>query len=318
MFATQIMTSITGFVEQEKEFWDGETPKTGDLRRRLNREMKSRRLLVPPRNENPRRAGLLATAASFFSGLLAGGSIVHVLRWIRKLDEYLYFAGKHNVNVDLVGCFMRIFNVLIGRLDRKKGVKTWRNRELLARVLLYISEAEAASRSGSPEHFPSVEGIPENLSLEVFRRWIEGKTDDSMVEECLQLASALQEIIPAHGTDIRHNPVFGEFGVIEEAEGDLYVDCTLYKIEIVDSVKNTTVRQLMGCCVMNRLNEVMPSIERIGLVNPRRGFRWEEDVNEVCLMVGTGSISELTRNIAKKLLELASPEQRLVTMDHVG
>jgi len=312
------MTGISGFVEQEKEFWEGETPGTAHLRRRLNRDLESRPVLAPPMPVNSSRQGLLGAVAGFFSGLLAGGSVVHVFKWIRKLDEHLYSIGDKDVNVDLVGCFMRIYNAIVGNLDRKKGVKTWGKRDFLTRVFLYVSEAEAACRSGKPECFPSVRGIPNRLSLEGFRRWLEGQTDDSMVAECLDLAAALQQVVPANGADVRHNPVFGDFGAVEESEGDLYIDRTLYGIEVVDSFDDGAVRRLLGCCVMNRLNEVMPPIERIGLINPRRGFRWEKDVDEVCLLVGSGGVSDLTRSMAKKLLELASPEQRLVTMDHLG
>lgn len=312
------MTGISGFVEKEREFWEGETPGTAHLRRRLNRDLKSHPLLAPPRTANSGRQGLLCAVTSFFSGILAGGSVVHVFKWIRKLDEYLYSIGDKDLNVDLVGCFMRIHNVIIGNLDRKKSLKTWNNRDFLARVFLFVSEAEAACRSSKPGCFPSVRGMPDRLSMEGFRRWLEGKTDDSMVEECLELAAILQEVVPASGDDVRHNPVFGEFGVVEESEGDLYIDRTLYGIEVGDSFEDGAVHRLMGYCVMNRLNEVMPPIERIGLINPRRGFRWEEDVDEVCLLVGSGGVSDLTRSMAKKLLELASPEQRLVTMDHVG
>jgi len=61
------------------------------------------------------------------------------------------------------------------------------------------------------------------------------------------------------------------------------------------------IRQLLGYAALGRLNNVGLKIERVGLINPRRGFVWSEDVEKVCAAVEAGSLDRLAEELRSAL-----------------
>lgn len=290
---------LTWFIRTRHDFWGYVTPYTQILVREINCKVREHPLHVPLRPENRRMIGPLNTAVDYFVGWITSDSLDSVLE-----------RGATMTNDGAI--LAKFISPLLSRLRKSTSLKDpisqWKDKDLLARVFIIMAQMDIAFRTGRVEYVPSTKGLKElrplRGKLNNLHTWFKRNVPDTLVDECLQVAFRLQNLLPI-GQNIIYNPVFGAYGVINGSDGDLFADGTLYEMKCLATTKSVFkgdhIRQLLGYCVLNQLNNIDLPIERISLVNPRRDFKWIEDVDTVCQIVGATSFKFLMDQMQEEL-----------------
>lgn len=110
------------------------------------------------------------------------------------------------------------------------------------------------------------------------------KPSKNAVQEAGQLAERLLGFLRVKpGWDRRIcRPSFAGCGIIEECEGDVLLETALYEVKAGDrSFRAADVRQVLTYCALNYAKPKY-NIDRIVLVNPRRGFFFEVSLDTMC------------------------------------
>lgn len=94
------------------------------------------------------------------------------------------------------------------------------------------------------------------------------------------------------------SPVFNGCGMLNVAEGDVWIDGTL--VEVKSGERNFSVydmRQLLIYCALNYQSNEKYIIDRLELFNPRVGISFSENLDEISMSMGSMSAEELSSEI---------------------
>ncbi|WNG57568.1 hypothetical protein F0U59_24490 [Archangium gephyra] len=116
----------------------------------------------------------------------------------------------------------------------------------------------------------------------------------------MELASRL-EMFFSPREDLKTRIPIAGCGWLAECEADAWADGTLYEVKAVDRpFRGADIRQLLVYSAMNSESRQY-EIERVCLVNPRRGKYYEVSLEDLCIRVaGTGRY-EVTNGIINLL-----------------
>lgn len=138
-----------------------------------------------------------------------------------------------------------------------------------------------------------------NCALERLARFSSsgGDTSPSATEEELQEAGRIRDRLRLFFRDstvvTTINPSFPGCGYVDTSEGDILYGATLYEVKTVDRpFRSSDVRQLLTYAALNSLTTTY-DIQRIGVVNPRRGTSWNLSLDVVSTEVSGRTASEL-------------------------
>lgn len=96
--------------------------------------------------------------------------------------------------------------------------------------------------------------------------------------------------------NLRFDPEFNGCGIIDACFGDIIVGKTLYEVKAgAREFRAVDLRQLIIYLALNAQSKSY-NIKNIGLLNPRTGKYWMNDVNEVFLSVSGASAVEILSN----------------------
>ena len=96
-------------------------------------------------------------------------------------------------------------------------------------------------------------------------------------------------------------PAFPGCGIVDEANGDIYSEGTLFEVKAGDrSFRATDVRQLLVYCALNHAAGAF-RIRNVGLVNPRVGTRALVGLDECALQMAGASAPDLLAAIVHEL-----------------
>jgi len=284
--------SLTAFVEARRDFWNEVCPDTRKLIDPINRSLRESPLRVPLRPENRSFAGLLGTATDYYMGWLAGETLEKQISRASGVSRDARVIADHLV-------------IRFKALRAKERLSHF-EEEYLGRACLVLAQLESAYRTGNRRFIPAVTVLEASAGAneeERFDLWLCRQTQGPLLEEWLMLADQAKRL-PLPLRHVVYNPVFGRYGAISGSDGDLLVDGTLYELKCsVDGFDGDAIRQLLGYCSLNILNDRGFSIHSVGFVNLRRGFVWAKEVEAVCSSVGATNLSHLTDAI-KSILKI--------------
>lgn len=274
--------SLIAFVEARRDFWNELCPDTRKLVELINRSLRTSPLRAPLRPENRSVAGPLGTATDYYMGWLTG----------ETLEKQVVCMSGVSRDARVIADHLAIrFRVL-----RAKERLSRSEKEHLGRACLALAQLESAYRAGNRRFIPSMTGLEASAGAneaERFDLWLRRQIQTPLLEEWLMLADRAEKL-PLLLRHVVYNPVFGRYGAINGSDGDLLVDGTLYELKCsVDGFEGDAIRQLLGYCSLNILNDRSFAIHSVGLVNLRRGFVWAKEVEAVCSSVGARSLSHL-------------------------
>jgi len=88
-------------------------------------------------------------------------------------------------------------------------------------------------------------------------------------------------------------PTFLGCGFVDASEGDIIAQKTIFEIKTVDrKLRSKDIRQLITYAALNNASNKFP-IDRVGLVNPRKGLYFSLSVDEVCSRISGASAAAL-------------------------
>lgn len=111
--------------------------------------------------------------------------------------------------------------------------------------------------------------------------------------------------------NLNHDPEFPGCGILSNCRGDLLWGKTLVEIKATrDSGRRAVFRpedfrQLLIYCALNYLAGDMYEIVNIQLFNPRRGYRWEANLDDFVSMISESTTAELFEQIGWFLSDLS-------------
>ena len=290
---------LTWFIETHNVFWKCVTPVTRKLMIPLNKQLRSHPLEVPLHPENRHMVGPLCTAVDYYAGWLVGKSLAGVLvrggLGSRDGEQFMHFM--HFLLIRLRKSF-----------NRQYPIKDWNNARLLTRVFLIMAQMDSSFRTGRLDYIPSADGLarlnPIHSPVAEISSWFNERVPNTLVSECLAMVSRLADLLPVKQKCI-YNPCFGAYGLVSGSDGDLFANKTLYEIKCLSSSSGgfeaNHIRQLLGYCVLNKLCQMDLPIKKIALINPRRRFKWVENVEKVCSIIGARDLTTLTRAMKVEL-----------------
>ncbi|MEH6491781.1 hypothetical protein [Halopseudomonas sp.] len=129
--------------------------------------------------------------------------------------------------------------------------------------------------------------------------------DSAAETEVVLLAQNLNLAFPSfHSTSFR--PKFAGCGIVSSCEGDLiYQDC-LYEVKAGDrGFRVSDIKQLLIYSSL-AFAEGNIGFTKVGLFNPRNGFRWERTLDKLCVELSGVRESDVLSSIAANMSQLAS------------
>jgi hypothetical protein len=122
------------------------------------------------------------------------------------------------------------------------------------------------------------------------------------VREAVELASRLEAFFSQYG-DLKTRLYIAGCGSLSACEADAWADRTLYEIKAGDRpFLGADIRQLLVYCAINSESRQY-EIERVCLVNPRRGKYYAADVEDLCIRVAGAGRYEVTNRIINLLTD---------------
>lgn len=281
-----IAGSLTTFIKRNRDFWNAVCPDISKTLTIVNQELRASPVLVPMAIENRPFAGPLGTAVDYYIGWTAGALL---------LEQAKRIATPLTEDARMITALVASH---LDRLRKKKAALSRIELERLGRLCLVLAQMESAYRTGNRQFIPPAAGLKIAgtwaCTDERVGAWLAERVPAGRVAEWLALAEQVRRL-PISWRGAIYNPVFGGYRLIRGADGDLIVNGVLYEVKCsVDTFDGDAIRQLLGYCVLNILNERGLAISRIGLINVRRRFVWSEDVEAVCRAVGASRLSRLT------------------------
>lgn len=293
--------SLTWFVANHRDFWNRATPYTSKVIAEVNALQKQHKLLVPLAKENRPYAGEIGLAVDYTIGAfydreaLVQISARQVLTF-RETKPFWRFA----LQFLLFRC--------IDEIDDPSLVRSNSKGRCMGGILLLGARGENAFRTGDASVLPDTSGIgaldPKKATFKQIETWVLKRIPSTEINEWLEITQRLATLTQLSDGDRSglYNPVFGQCGIISGSDGDLIVNDTLYEIKCLSGdygFKGDHLRQVLGYCALNVLNGLNLPINRVGLVNPRRGFAWSEDLGDVAKAVGAGSFRAFVEKFRK-------------------
>jgi hypothetical protein len=106
-----------------------------------------------------------------------------------------------------------------------------------------------------------------------------------------------------HWELLRTRPFFPGCGWVDDAEGDVLADCTLFEIKAGERLfRGTDVRQLLCYCALS-FSAKAYDIATICLVNPRFGTYFQDDLETLCRKIGGMSAADVLGEIVNYVSE---------------
>ena len=100
------------------------------------------------------------------------------------------------------------------------------------------------------------------------------------------------------------DPKFDGCGIIDATAGDIFVDRKLIEIKAgVSDFEPAYLRQVMIYCTLNHYSSIPFPAKRVEIFNPRSGELYQEDVEQLALMLSGTSSLELFSTIQKYITE---------------
>lgn len=126
--------------------------------------------------------------------------------------------------------------------------------------------------------------------------------------EAFRLARRTEEYFARLKATIRVRPTFAGCGTLEKTEGDVLCGTCLFEVKAGHrAFRGIDVRQLLTYCALNNLSREH-DIQRVGLVNPRTGTYFTEDLGVLCVRISGESAQAVLGRIQEFLSgALASP-----------
>ena len=294
--------NVIQFARQDWRFWQNLLPDLETYVRAQNEKLRPYPCNIPLHPENHHQANRLGTSRDYLSGLMLTGNIDDCLATrVRYCTTHIEIYG---VEPRRVYDFYRtvIYELAPARLKRQ--VASWPQPRLLGMALLSLFHLEVYMRSGLSEYMPVFSKMPRRVTTASALKWLSQQTTDVLVDEWMELAEYLRllllELPPG---EVIYNPVFSPLGVLQGSDADLVVGPVLYdlKTTVQPGLKSQYLRQLLCYVVMNRIRNVFPPVDTIGVIAPRQGFTWSDSIWNVCREAGGVNLSTVTREVSKRL-----------------
>lgn len=181
--------------------------------------------------------------------------------------------------------------------------------------LLFVSAVELRKR---PKHLrPSVikERVAESFNYVARmahhspRRPTLGKSD---VREGTALADRLFSYFSSITWDrLLSKPLFPGCGWLDDAEGDVLADATLYEVKAGERhFRSIDVRQTLAYCALN-FSAKRYEIENICLLNPRSGVYFQDSIEGMCQKMAGSTAGDVLSEIVNYVTEPISREINL-------
>ncbi len=296
--------NVVQFSRRDGPFWNALTPGMTDYVKEINRQLGPWHTKVPLREANRRRASMLGHATDYLAGLLLAGSIYKTI--VSHVSRAIVFARDLALDWKTASRFyLANTEGLCGRLDLLRPVDSWKHSWLLGMALISLAQVEAVSRSALTDYLPPLGSLPRSAAQKNARKWFSSHVDEPLVEEWIELAEALRQLILPLGNcrQVIYNPVTGAYGRLAGSDADLYIDGTLYDIKttIDGRLRSVNVRQLLAYVALNRLRSTTPPIDSVGLIFPRQGRTWNVDLPGLCRATGVANLTKLTAAVKTRL-----------------
>ena len=106
---------------------------------------------------------------------------------------------------------------------------------------------------------------------------------DDEKNESKELSRRLLRFFINRQVPLRTRPLFPGCGYIGMSEGDLLSGSTLFEAKSVDRmIRGIDLRQLLTYAALNKSGRIF-ELDKIGIINPRRGISVEFELDEVCI-----------------------------------
>jgi hypothetical protein len=124
--------------------------------------------------------------------------------------------------------------------------------------------------------------------------------NDAELREAIEIAKRLDDYFASAGADSLLNfPVFVGCGWIESCEGDTLYRNMLIEVKAGDRrFRSIDLRQLLCYCALNFASKSY-DIERVCLLNPRRGLYYAETVENLCHRLSARSAVDVLSEIVE-------------------
>jgi hypothetical protein len=215
----------------------------------------------------------------------------------------LSHAGFWNALLPMAESFIRARNLSLQRFDNPIASTTAPSEHGVINEVAFRIFAACVQLALPPEDLPSdVVHRCTRDALEHIRRFrqfsrspVAHATGEGLREAKL-LATRLTTFFQSRQTKVLHaRPFFAGCGWLDEAEGDVIEDATLFEIKAGERLFRTTdIRQVLCYCALNFSSKTY-DLERIGLANPRLGVYLVEELEILCQKIaGTSAVNVLS------------------------
>lgn len=174
--------------------------------------------------------------------------------------------------------------------------------------LLRLTVARARARNDNPILQQEVDSVVSQArarvaSLEADPTILDTALSTQEKQDYAEQTRRLNRMLVA-GADpasILMDPPFPGCGILDNCRGDLVRGQTLFEVKAGDrSFRSVDVRQLITYAALNYQSKAY-SIERVGLVNPRLGVRFETELEVLCKEVSGRSAPDLLSDLIYSL-----------------
>ena len=217
------------------------------------------------------------------------------------------FASFWRQTTPLMDGFVRRLNRELCTRDFKPMVsETSPNRRGFVNEVAFSVFCELVSSVQRGSKFSSkfaIEKAAKLVSRQASREFLEGNYDPNLseietsdIEE--QIDRLYWKLVESRGVEaVTSRPQFKGCGIVDKCEGDLLIQKTLFEIKAGDRpFRAIDLRQLLTYLALNRASG-SPSIEGIGLVNPRVGVSFEMLVDEFSFEVSGRDPASLMESV---------------------
>jgi hypothetical protein len=274
---------------REVQVWRGLAPRAQVLLDELNHTVGhySERPSIAFSPSHDRFASLVGTVADYLMGLIIGDSLRCVI------DRAGLFASGQVLPVEPEAFALAAedFELRVAErfLRRLRGeIRAYRagkpEDEDLIRLLGILYRFDGMARGGAlpgsyrlPAYCPGngVSSEEDAVSLAVAE-----SAPREIVRELHDLHTVMREMFKGFKHS-RYNPVLSGDSVPIGADGDLIADQALFELKCVRRFRIEHVHQVLGYCLLARLNHTKPRIIRAGFLNPFYWLKWSATVEEL-------------------------------------
>ena len=131
--------------------------------------------------------------------------------------------------------------------------------------------------------------------------------NDVEIQEVVDLSKSILRFIESDrgGGDFVFSPIFPGCGMVSESAGDLLVRDALCELKAGDrGFRSQDLKQVFTCICLNYSMKQF-DINRLCVVNPRRGVKFEIDVNILCNAISGRSFYDVANDLVKFMSEVS-------------